>query len=112
MYFDDDIPNDGYAEISFENHWGNKVSYQIQGKDFTHYKDKYWQLTINELAVPDVSQNVKVVIYAADGKTVYVTANDSMKDYIARKSSTNALYETIMKFGLSSHAYFHQPKNN
>jgi hypothetical protein len=108
LYFEDSVPADGYAKLSYENHRGEKVEYEVKGSDFVHYKEKYWQITIKGLAVPDVSKMVTCTIYAPDHETVYASVVDNMESYVARMTQSNPLYEAIMKFGVSSHRYFHQ----
>jgi hypothetical protein len=49
---------------------------------------------------------VTVTVYDANGN-VYGTATDSLESYLARMSTGNNLYASIMKFSDAAYAYLH-----
>ena len=105
LYFQN-ISTDMYAEVSFTNHYGEEKSVRIEGTNFYHYSGSIYKVAVNEVVVADVGQPVTCTIYDSLGNEVG-TVTDSIESYIARMSSTDELYETIMKFANSAYVYLH-----
>ena len=105
LYFQN-ISTDMYAEVSFTNHYGEEKSVRIEGTKFYHYSGSIYKVAVNEVVVADVGQPVTCTIYDSLGNEVG-TVTDSIESYIARMSSTDELYETIMKFANSAYVYLH-----
>jgi len=103
----DYIDQTKYAVASFTDHYGNEKSVRVEGSAFKQLEnDTDWYVPVKGLVVADVRQPVTVTVYNSDG-TVSASCTDSIESYVARMSSENALYEAIMKFGVSAYAYFH-----
>ena len=108
VFFKQDyIDQTKYAVASFTDHYGNEKSVRVEGSAFKQLEnDTDWYVPVKGLVVADVRQSVTVTVYNSDG-TVSASCTDSIESYVARMSSKNALYEAIMKFGVSAYAYFH-----
>ena len=105
LYFQN-ISTDMYAEVTFVNHYGEEKVVRIEGTEFYHHSGSIYKVAVNEVVVADVGQPVTCTIYDALGNEVG-TVTDSIESYIARMSSTDELYETIMKFANSAYIYLH-----
>ena len=95
-----------YAIVSFTDHYGKEISYRIDGSEFELRNKIYRRVCIEKMVVADARQLITCTIYNPDGTKV-AEAKDSIESYVARMSSTDLLYETIMKFADSAYAYFH-----
>ena len=84
-----------------------EVSYVISKPNYISVTGSY-EFTIEETVVADAYQNITCKIYNADGKLVN-QVTDSMASYAARakQNTGDELYEMIMKFATSAHAYLH-----
>ena len=91
-----------YAVVEFTNHSGTKVSERVAPTEISGT----YLIVIDQIVVADGRMPITVTVYNANG-TVYGSATDSMASYIARMSNADALYECIMKFSDSAHAYLH-----
>ena len=105
MYFKD-VTTDMYAIVSFTSHLGNQVEYRIEGSDFVQQSGSTYRIIIDKLVVADGKQPVTCTVYKANGE-VHGSATDNMESYVARMSSTSALYDAIMKFSVSAYQFFH-----
>ena len=85
-----------YAVISFTNHYGAEKSIRIEGSSFDLYNSSSYtyRIYIEQMVVADVRQLITCTVYNPDG-TVAASTSDSIESYIARMSSTGALYEVI-----------------
>ena len=108
MFFKN-LSADMYAIISFTDHCGNEKTFRIEGIDFELYNasSALYRIFIEQMVVADVRQLITCTVYNPDG-SVAASASDSIEGYIARMSSTDELYETIMKFADSAYKFFHQ----
>ena len=95
------------AEVTFTDHYGKEHLITIPGSEFEK-NGSYYVFTIEETVVADAYQNITCKIYNADGKLVN-QVTDSMASYAARAklNTGDELYEMIMKFATSAHAYLH-----
>ena len=95
------------AEVTFTDHYGKEHLITIPGSEFEK-NGNYYVFTIEETVVADAHQNITCKIYNADGKLVN-QVTDSMASYAARakQNTGDELYEMIMKFATSAHAYLH-----
>ena len=105
MFFEN-VTTDMYAIVSFTDHYGKEISYRIDGSEFELRNKIYRRVCIEKMVVADARQLITCTIYTPDGTKV-AEAKDSIESYVARMSSTDLLYETIMKFADSAYAYFH-----
>ena len=104
-----DISPDMYAVATFTKHTGTAQSIRLDGSDFELYNasKSIYRIYIEEMVVADARQLITCTVYDADGTEV-ASASDSIESYIARMASSDALYETIMKFADSAYAYLHR----
>ena len=95
------------AEVTFTDHYGKEHLITIPGSEFEK-NGSYYVFTIEETVIADAYQNITCKIYNADGKLVN-QVTDSMASYAARakQNTGDELYEMIMKFATSAHAYLH-----
>lgn len=91
-----------YAEVSFTDHYGHEVN---EAADL-RIDNGFAIVDVDEIAVADGRQKITVTVYNADG-SVYSTVTDSVESYISRVNNLAPLFELIMKFADSSHAFFH-----
>ena len=96
------------AVVTFKDHYGKSHEITIHGSEFTK-NGGYHVLTIEETVIADAFQNINCKIYDANG-TLVTEVTDSMASYAARakQNTGNDLYEMIMKFATSAHAYLHK----
>jgi len=105
MYFlRSKVTSDMKVTIRFEDHTG--ATQTMEGVLVEQSKD-LWKVTVDKLVVADAKQIITCEITDAEGNEV-VTVVESMESYLARMSGSNELYEAIMKFSLSAHAYLHR----
>ena len=100
------ITTNMYATVEFYDHLGNLVTMDISGDEFGK-SGSFYYVDINKLVIADARQIITITIYNADG-SVYTTCQESIEDYLARRSSISDLYQAIMKFADSAHAYLHR----
>ena len=107
--FFEQITRDMYAVVSFTNHYGDAKTFRIEGSDFELYNssNSIYRIYIEQMVLADARQLITCTVYNKDG-SVAASASDSIESYIARMSSTGALYEAIMKFADSAYKFFHK----
>ena len=95
------------AEVTFTDHYGKEHRITIAGSEFEK-NGSYYVFTIEQTVIADAYQTITCTIYDADGNVVNQVA-DSMASYAARakQNTGDELYEMIMKFATSAHAYLH-----
>ena len=95
------------AEVTFTDHYGKEHRITIAGSEFEK-NGSYYVFTIEQTVIADAYQTITCTIYDADGNVVNQVA-DSMASYAARakQKTGDELYEMIMKFATSAHAYLH-----
>ena len=93
-----------YATVSYVDHYGKTVSYDIQAKDFLKFNDSMKMVQINTLVVADCRQLVSVELFDANGASMGVSV-DSVESYTAR--SGKDLFKAILAFGDSAYNKFH-----
>ncbi len=100
---------EGYtAKVSYRDHNGNTVSYEVAGKDFdaTYAANGMYGIMVDTLVAGDVYQVVTVEVY--DGETLVASVSESMESYVVRQSaSLLPIYDALMKFMVSSYNYSH-----
>ncbi len=100
---------EGYtAKVSYRDHNGNAVSYEVAGVDFdaTYAANGMYGIMVDTLVAGDVYQVVTVEVY--NGSTLVASVSESMESYVVRQSaSLLPIYEALMKFMVSSYNYSH-----
>jgi hypothetical protein len=107
-FFFENVNQNMYAIASYTDHNGIAHEERIEGSKFElqNAGRSGYKIPVKTLAIADGRQVVTVTVYNADG-IVVGTAQDSMEGYIARMSTSSALYEMIMKFSVSAYNSFH-----
>ena len=100
------LTDDMSARVQFTGHKGNVVDRTVAGKDFG-VNGSFRYILIDDLVIADARQEITITIYNTDG-SVYTVCQESIQDYLARRSSVSSLFETIMKFADSAYAYLHR----
>ncbi len=100
---------EGYtAKVSYRDHNGNAVSYEVAGADFdaTYAAGGMYGIMVDTLVAGDVYQVVTVEVY--NGSTLVASVSESMESYVVRQSaSLLPIYDALMKFMVSSYNYSH-----
>ena len=104
VYQNATIDKAAYATVSYMDHYGTEVNYDIQAKDFLKFSDTMKMIQINTLVVADCRQLVTVELFDADGNSLGVS-QESIESYTAR--SGKDLFKAILAFGDSAYAKFH-----
>ena len=99
------LTTDMYAIVDYNDHYGAPKNYRIEGTEFG-LSGSYYYLDIDTLVVADARQVITVTIYNADG-SVYTTCQESIEDYLARRSSVSDLFGAIMRYADAAYDYFH-----
>ncbi len=96
------------AKVSYRDHNGNAVSYEIAEEyfDTTYAANGLYGILVDTLVAGDVYQLVSVEIYEGDNRISCV--EESMESYVVRQSgSLLPIYDALMKFMVSSYNYSH-----
>ena len=104
MFFNE-IPRDGYAEISFTNHNGEKVYYTVAGNDYLVANDIRSVIVVDKLTIPDARKLVTCEVYDKDGNLLD-SVTDSIESYVFR-GVMEEIDEAVLKFADSAYQYFH-----
>jgi hypothetical protein len=91
------------AKVEFTNHRGVKVTETVKP---VMTDDAGLVIAVKQIVAADGRMPVTVTVYDANGN-VYGTATDSLESYLARMSTGNNLYASIMKFSDAAYAYLH-----
>ena len=95
------------AKVEFTKHDKTEPTViNIAGTEFGKSGNMYY-VPINALVVADARQVITITIYNADGSE-YTTCQESIEDYLARRSSVSELFAATMKFADSAYAYLHR----
>lgn len=98
------ITADMTAKVELTNHRGEMISKTVSPVSVGSGR---LGIAVDQIVVADCRQATTVTVYNADG-SIYATVTDSLESYIARMSDSDVLFEAIMKFADSSHAYLHE----
>ena len=91
------------AVVTYTDIYGNKVTQEVMGSDFTWYKNDYMRVTIG-IPAACVAEIVTCTIY--DGAEEVTSAESSVESYLVSRLGTNELYSAALKFMKSAYAYF------
>ena len=108
-YFTFDSGIDGkYAEVKYNDSYGDEVSYTVSGKDFVKNTDKIYGVCVDTLAIADATCAVTITVYNSDG-TVYGTLVDSMESYLYRimQKDNREIFKMIARFTASAYNTLH-----
>ena len=99
------ITRDMTATITYQDHSGNSVEYEVQGSNFIEYNG-WLGVDVIGLAIADGRQVVSCEV--KNGEEVVASAKDSVEGYIARDTSAAAtVLDMLMRFVDSAYEYFH-----
>ena len=104
------------AHIAFTDHYGKEKDVEVPLSSFS--KDKTTEpityvYTFDKTVIADARQPITITIKNSEGATV-ATITDSIANYAARAEDTSEykkLYECIVKFADSAHAFLHPQQN-
>ena len=108
---------DYYAVITKENANGENLVITIQDENWQKYSDKYYRITLEQIAAKEMADEVTVVIYNDEGEAVSKAWEDSVRKYAMRmlkneeaKEAPNAeqlaLYVEILNYGAAAQEHF------
>ncbi|MBQ4600738.1 MAG: SH3 domain-containing protein [Oscillospiraceae bacterium] len=107
FYFDPDIVDSSMtAKVSYTDHYGTAVNYQIPGsRFFTMASTGYVGVSVSTMAAADMASLVTVEIY--DGSELVASGTNSIRSYTYVGYESYPLFTDLMKFCTSAHRYFH-----
>lgn len=108
-YFTFDSGIDGkYAEVKYNDSYGDEVSYTVSAKDFVKNTDEIYGVCVDTLAIADATSAVTITVYNADN-TVYGTLVDSMESYLYRimQKDNREIFKMIARFTASAYNTLH-----
>jgi hypothetical protein len=95
-----------YAKVTFTDHFGVAHETRVEQSAFSWYNSTTYGIIVDELVVADGDQLVTVTVYDGNGNVI-ASGSDSVNGYAARKLTSNALFEMVAKFTVSTYAYLH-----
>lgn len=107
FYFDPSlVDNTMTARVSYTDHNGKAVSYEIPGSKFTVLSGYgYYGVEVATMAAADARRMVTVEIL--DGGNVVAKGSTSVESYAVVGGVSNPLYVELMKFCTAAYNYFH-----
>jgi hypothetical protein len=98
------LSRDMYAEVEYIDIYNKTQKMTIPGSQFIT-NSGYLGVNIDGLPAGDGKQLISCTVYDQNGNPV-ADAKDSVEGYIARMSQQDKLYTMVMRFVVSSKAYF------
>lgn len=97
------VTSGSYAQATYINHKGQAVEETVyEFESLGAYK----YVSLTSMSVADRSQLITVSLHNADGE-IMVIMQDTVEGYVARMSTSDPLYQAIMRFADAAHLYFH-----
>ncbi len=105
VFFDNTVvTRDMTAKISYTDHYGNPVSYDIPGSAFGSYDASTVYVSVETLAAADLETVVSIDIMSGD---TLISENECNMAQYCTLASTNNMVVALAKYCKAAYSYFH-----